>query len=418
MIKYWQRQLERRSIFLNLLPFLIIYVVLVALFHRDIMENDEARYVMYAKNLCDGFYSPQNEVYLWNGPGYPIFLMPFILFKTPWIICTLANAILMYVALVFVYKTLKYDFSDMKSFLYASSVGLFYPIWQEIPNIKTETFTIFLLSGFLFGVRSMLVNKRIKTKLFTAFMLGFICLTKIIFGYVLLLVIFFSILYYFFTAKTFLLQVSTLAFVVTLPYLVYTYNKTGKIFYWGNSGGEVLYFASSPFPNEFGDWCDVDAIMSGEEMIPSQKGFYQNHEQIWKEIYKEKNGIQRNDLFISYALQNIKNHPLKYAKNTFTNFFRMVFGFPFSYTPQKQQTVIRIPSGIVGVLSLVLTLLYALKRSFWRNDFLYTIFVVTFFYLSISLLVSAYPRHFFVVFPLLVSLSAHINIKIQTRSSI
>ena len=72
------RNLSRRP-WIALLPFLVLYVVLVLVFHKDAMEGDEGRYVFFAENLSQGFYSPRDEINLWNGPGYPLVLVPLVL---------------------------------------------------------------------------------------------------------------------------------------------------------------------------------------------------------------------------------------------------------------------------------------------------------------------------------------------------
>ena len=46
-------------------PFLAIFILLVLKLHSDKMEGDESRYIMYAQNLLQGFYSPKNVVFLW-----------------------------------------------------------------------------------------------------------------------------------------------------------------------------------------------------------------------------------------------------------------------------------------------------------------------------------------------------------------
>ena len=78
---------------------------------------------------------------------------------------------------------------------------------------------------------------------------------KVFFGYVLLS----GLLLYLFLykwqkksdfKKTFLVFLFSLIFC--LPYLSYTYFLTGKIFYWGNSGGIGLYAMSSPYEDELG----------------------------------------------------------------------------------------------------------------------------------------------------------------------
>jgi hypothetical protein len=45
-----------------------------------------------------------------------------------------------------------------------------------------------------------------------------------------------------------------IAFAITLPWLIYTYDLTGRIFYWTSVGGNNLYWLTSPHKNEYGNW--------------------------------------------------------------------------------------------------------------------------------------------------------------------
>src|SRR5215470_3914935 len=95
------------SPFLLFLPFFLLYVVLILAFHSNVLADDEARYLRYAKNLTHGYYAapaPNDEII--NGPGYPIVLAPFVALNTPVIWAILANALFYYLSIVFLYKTL------------------------------------------------------------------------------------------------------------------------------------------------------------------------------------------------------------------------------------------------------------------------------------------------------------------------
>jgi hypothetical protein len=49
----------------------------------DAFREDEWRYFYYADNLLHGYFSPRPRVFLWNGPGYPAVLTPFV--KLGWV---------------------------------------------------------------------------------------------------------------------------------------------------------------------------------------------------------------------------------------------------------------------------------------------------------------------------------------------
>src|SRR5471030_2896325 len=89
-------------------PFLFYYAYLIIKNKWPKLYGDEIRYVDFAKNLLHGFYSPSPpHINLWNGPGYPVMLMPFVALKIPALYMTLMNAVYQYLAVVFLYKALK-----------------------------------------------------------------------------------------------------------------------------------------------------------------------------------------------------------------------------------------------------------------------------------------------------------------------
>ena len=115
------------------------------------------------------------------------------------------------------------------------------------------------------------------------------------------------------------LQIYLLALCFCLPYLFYTYSLTGKIFYWGNSGGLALYLMSTPHEEEFGDWFERDSSY---------------HQQVYKELEGLSN-IEKDDALKKRALKNIAGHPVKYVKNWMANIGRLWFNYPYSYTAQS-----------------------------------------------------------------------------------
>src|SRR5205823_1870805 len=76
-----------------------------------------------------------------------------------------------------------------------------------------------------------------------------------------------------------------------------------------------------------------------------------NHGKDFKEIYKFDNSLERDDAFKRIAINNIKSHPAKFMKNCISNIGRMLFNNPYSYTLQKNPTLLRLPlNGILAVL--------------------------------------------------------------------
>jgi len=110
------------------------------------------------------------------------------------------------------------------------------------------------------------------------FYLGYLALTKIFFGYVLLVGGIFSLLVLVMEEETPFKKNGFGLFPVPdpcLPYLFYTYQLTHKIFYWGDSGGLSLYAMSSPYPGELGDWFDQGKIEKDMPWAKNHKSYFE-----------------------------------------------------------------------------------------------------------------------------------------------
>jgi len=89
-------------------PFLIISLILVLNFKTQGCFGDEPRYIEFSNNILRGFYSPPSpEIYLPNGPGYPLLILPFIALRTPLYFIGILNALLHFISIVLIFKTLK-----------------------------------------------------------------------------------------------------------------------------------------------------------------------------------------------------------------------------------------------------------------------------------------------------------------------
>jgi hypothetical protein len=235
-------------------PFLIAFLIWVIICPPNGTSGDEARYLGYAQNLIHGFYSPPPpNVRLINGPGYPIFLIPFIALNAPLVCITVMNAFFYYFSIILLFSALK----EIVSFGIALSFSLvwafYYVAYQSIPFIHTETFTYLLISMLIYAVlkafRHDVTGKTNNYIILSGFIFGYIVLTKIIFGYVLLIMLTGSGLLWVSDRKNLNYRKSILIMLVSLttiiPYLIYTYHLTGKVYFLGNQN-DSLYWMSTP----------------------------------------------------------------------------------------------------------------------------------------------------------------------------
>ncbi len=285
-------------------PFLILYIGIILTFQVDYFRGDEGRYIDFAKNIINGFYSPPApNIDLWNGPGYPLFLVPFVWLKTPLLAMKLANAFLQYFSIILLFLAINKFTSRISALIFSFSWALYYISYQELPLILTETLTSFLSALVVFLMTRISTSKNSETKylILTGLAIGFLALTKIIFGYVIImLMLFYMLLLLFRNGKSegrkgaFIIMV---AFLFNAPYLIYTYDLTGKVFYWGNSGGESLYWMSTPIEGEFGDWNNsgFTANCGFDLKIPCNKSLFARNHQKDMDYLKQFSPIDRDD---------------------------------------------------------------------------------------------------------------------------
>ena len=341
-------------------PLLLLYICLiVSIASGTFIEDDEDRYAMFATNLSHGFYSPKEEVILWNGPGYPIVLLPFVLLELPWPAAKYINALFLFLAIVYFYHTLRLYISHREALCFSYLLGIYPPFMRHLHLLFTETFVFLLICGFVYHfarTHQDYRNSRAHLAIASVY-LGYLALTKIFYGYVILSgLVLFLVLYLWkrtpLFKKTFLVYVFGL--LLCAPYLIYTYSLTGRIFYWGNAGGISLYWMSSPYPNDLGDWHPVSHVYEKPELAV-------NHRPFFDQVLKLPN-IERDDAFKKRAVQNILQHPAKFAKNWIANVGRILFSYPFSYTPQKLSTYFYMLPNTFLVVFLVLSIYPAYRR--------------------------------------------------------
>lgn len=403
--------IRTKNPFLLFLPFLLLYIVLVLIFPTQGSTQDEPRYLMFAQNLIHGFYSPPApDIDIGDGPGYPILILPFLAMGLPLISITIVNAVLYYLSVIILFKALQQIVSFPVAFACSLFWACFYNSYGNIGLILPETFTAFLSSSLVFSLLKAFNTanlKKAKKYIYIAgFIMGYIALTKVIFGYVLAFMLIGSGLLWLISRKTEnyrkALIISVIAFITTVPYLAYTHHVTNRVFYWGTIGGNNLYWMSTPYENEYGDWINhvIDPKNKRNTIPGAEDIMTSNHQQDFKEILKYK-GVERDDAYKKIAINNMKSHPAKFLKNWLSNVGRILFNYPYSYTLQKNATLLRLP--LTGILTVFM--LFCLIPTFisWRKIIFPIRFLLFFIllYLGGSTLASAETRMLTVIVPIL-----------------
>ena len=413
--------------YLMFLPFLIFAIVLILIFANNTSFGDEPRYLSYAKNLTHGYFSPPYpHIDLGNGPGYPLIMSPFVGLHLSLTVIKLLNAVFYYFSIVFLFKALQqlvsFKFSLIFTLIWALYPNTLYELPHALPEVLASSLVPLFIYPVIIGLSSADNLKRGKYLLAAGLVFGFLILTKPVFGYVMIFLILSCLILWLFKRKNKSykrsLIILIIAFVTNVPYLIYTYNLSGKLFYWSSFGGNNLYWMSSPYEGEYGSYYRFPFKPAPDRIPGSEKIIALRHDKDFEEMLKNPeikkaniiNGQLQGDLgkgtlqdeFLKkLAIENIKAHPLKFLQNCFSNAGRMLFNYPASYVLQKPTTLLRLP--INGTL--MVFVLFCLIPTFLNwNKILFPIRFLLFFallYLGGSLLGSAEPRMFTKIVPII-----------------
>ena len=398
------------------LPLLVVYILFVVVASSNTFWADEDRYVWFANNLSHGYYSPGTDINLWNGPGYPLVLVPFVLLSLPWLSAKILNAFLLFFAIIYFYSTLRLYIRERSAFYVSYLFGIYPPLFKYMQYLLTESLAIFLVCGFVFHFCRLNKSEKVsRGELFIAGLyLGYLALTKILFGYVILtgLIVFGLLLLWRRTAhlkRT--VWVYSLALLCCLPYLFYTYSLTGKVFYWGNSGGDSLYWMSTPYSGELGSWFTAADFRVNPQLL-------ENHGQFLREV-DVLPSIQRDEALMKRAVENIKNNPGAFLRNVAANIGRLLFSYPYGYTPQKLSTYFYIaPNMFIVVFFIIAVYLAYVRRKLvpWEVHALLFFGLVSF--AGTAPLSGVGPRHFAILVPIFLLWTAVVlarTLKVEMR---
>ncbi len=376
----------------KLLPFLFLYLFICVAFPKNLDGTDQRRYLLFAQNILQGFYSPPQEMNLWNGPGYPLILSVFLFFKVPVSALSAFNAILLYISLIIAYKTFCLYVSKKKAFMLTLLLGLYFPMFEEMRQILTETLAWFLVSAicYLFAKSKKEPTYSWKLILLCSFSIAFLAMTKVIFGYVVIVMLLISVLMWLFPIFRNVAKKSTViftvAFIFCLPWLCYTYSITKRVFYWTNSGSMSLYTMSTPYENESGQWYGEDLLLKNP-----------NHA-LFIDSITNLSPLLKDDAYKTAAIKNIKNHPKKYAYNFISNVGRLLF-FPSNYAPDTIWSYYPFIPNMFLVVFIFLGVVISIRYYKKVPQEIIFLFLFILIYLMGSTFVSAYRRMFYITVP-------------------
>ena len=319
-------------------------------------------------------------------------------------------------AVVYFYKTVRLYMSRKYLVYWGYAFGLYPPALRFLSYLMTESLVVFLMSAIAYHVCRLSQEPRRPTRhqFLAGLYLGFLALTKVFYGWVILPSLILLGLVWLTLRKPVMVKqlffTCCIAYLLCLPYLLYTYRLTGKMFYWGTSGGISLYYMSTPFEGEYGDWGPTfstrERWLTYREELAGSRGegstkMAENHLPVFEEISKLPDIVKQDDAFKRVAIRNIKERPVKYFKNWLTNVGRLLFDYPYSYRTQTPRTYFyALPNMFIVVLAVIsIVPLWVYRRSIPKE--LYALLAFAMIALGGTSLMSAQSRQFYVLTPII-----------------
>ena len=326
---------------------LALYAAMTVLADRPDMIWDEGRYRWYAGNLAQGFYNTPDKPDIINGPGYPLVLAPLIAVGSPLIVLRGLNAVFMALAAWFSFRAVL-PYAGRKWALGIALVTALHPsVLRVAPRLMTEPLTLACVAGFAWAFTAALRAERLSWRLVlaSAFAFGWLTLTRVFFGNVLLAAaVLLAVLLIFAKHRVRVLRallVLAQAFVMCVPWLAYTHSRTGEWLCWSTNGGELLYWVTSTKPGENGHWFSEEESQTLPELVAN------GHRDFYKANYYLP-VLEREAALKARAMQNIRENPSGVLWNWLCNQSRLLFGFPRSHLLVEWGSLLLV--GINGVL--------------------------------------------------------------------
>ena len=405
-----RRYVPRRPwlVLLALLPILVA-VPLIGPSVNPNLWGDEPGYLRLAHNLSEGRYLTGRDdqivdgpAYpnLWFGPGLPVVLAPLVALDVPLTAIRLLGPLLLLAAAALLFGLLRLYVSEGVALAAAVAFALYVPFYTALVHLHSELLALPLVVAMMLGTSLYLRSGRPVHLAVAGVALGWLALTRVAYGWVVVVLLLAALVWWAASrapaARRFA-AVCGVALAVTIPWLAYTYSVTERPFYWGASGGLSLYWASSPYDGELGDWHQAREVFADPRLARHRPFF---------ESLAGRPLVEQDDALLREGLQNVRDRPAKYAENVLANVSRMWFHFPYSFRAERLQPLLFVvPNAIMLSLLLASLALVATRRARLPVEAVpFGLFAVAGF--GLHALLAAYPRMLFPLVPVFVWLIA------------
>jgi 4-amino-4-deoxy-L-arabinose transferase-like glycosyltransferase len=390
---------------LVLVPALILFVAVpLVVPYSDNLYDDEGAYVGLGKLLASGHLltgrdtmvgggnAPPN---LWFGPGLPAVLAALVKLHASLDVLRLVGPVALFAALVSFYALLRLFVPVRAALLGAAAFVAYLPFYTVIAFIHAEPLAVLFVTLLLYATVRYEREGRGRWLTLGACSFAALAITRVAYGWVMTAVLVAAAIAYLVRRderRRRLLLVPALALVLCVPWLGYTYSVTHHALYWGSSGAMSLYWMSSPADQDVGDWHGANDVFSDPNLAAHRPYF---RSLIGLDLNAQNHSLEH------HALDNVSNHPFKFAQNVADNISRMWLNTPYSFKSARLTSVGYALPNLLLLFGLVAAAVRTVRRRTGRPGLTagwMGVFAVVAF--GLHSVFSAYPRMLIPIVPI------------------
>lgn len=393
---------------LALAPFGLVFAAVPVLApYNDNLYDDEASYIGLSRLLAHGHFltgrdnlvtGPNIAPNLWFGPGMPLVLTPFAALHAPLLADRLLGSLFLFAAVLVFYALLRLVVAPPAALVGAAALAVYFPLYTVIAFVHSEPLALLLVvTGSYAGAR-YLREGRLRWLAAAGLSFCWLAITRVEYGWVLTVLLVAALVWWALTRRPAARRAAAplaVALVLCTPWLAYSYSVTGDVFQWGTSGPLSLYWMTSPYSADRGDWHGADSVFSDPRLAP--------HRPFFRSIARLDLSGQ-NARLESQARKNVTRKPLKFAENIADNVSRMLFNVPYSFKPVKRTGLVYSVPAALLLAALAAAWVRARRR---RRRLPLEVRAIAAFglaTLALHAFVAGYPRLLFPIVPIAIML--------------
>ena len=387
------------------MPLLVLYAVVCAVAQPGSDPvRDEPALLAAAHRLLDGQFAPavptlDPRAYLWHGPGLIAVLAPLLGLDLPLTAIRFVDPLLLGVAVLLFHRLLRGLLPARPALAFTYAFGLYVPFFSVLPEIHKEPLAVLLVVAGMLALTRGLTSGRRAPLVGAGAAFGALAMVRLEYGWVAILLLALA-------AATWALRrhaatprrltaVAAIAVALCVPWLAFTYHRTGKALYWGTSSGLSLFWMSPTQPGETGSWHEPASVFDDPQLTAFRPLF----------AHVARLDPVASDIALrAAASRNVRAHPWRYARNVAANVTRLFFAWPMR--PQLSAT--RIAANVLFNAPLLAAVVWAAAVLWRRRRVPGTLAIAAFgaLGLAVHLPPSASPRMLLPLVPVLLWLVA------------